>query len=269
MPPKEDSRRPGPVTFQPIGIVHSPFQDRLQAPRQPAASRGAVGSIELFAGSGIEHALEDLETFRHIWVLFWFHKNPGFRPKVLPPRSTERRGLFATRSPYRPNPIGMSAVELTAIEGRILHVKNLDILDETPVLDIKPYVPYADCIPEASTGWLDESLVVKDPLPDFEVVFSAEAQQQLAFLAQHGIALTSPVSEILRLGPTPHAYRRIKPNAAGNGFVLAHKEWRIHFRVEERRVFVQHVQSGYRPSQLYDEKRLELALHREFADKFR
>lgn len=269
MPPHEDNLRPGPVTFQPIGIVHSPFQDRLQAPRQPAASRGAVGSIELFAGSGIEHALEDLESFRHIWVLFWFHLNPGFRPKVLPPRSTERRGLFSTRSPYRPNPIGMSAVELTSIEGRTLHVRNLDILDETPVLDIKPYVPYADCIPDASSGWLDESLVVKDPLPDFEVEFSARAQEQCAFLAEHGVALASPVSEILRLGPTPHAYRRIKANSEGDGFVLSHKEWRVLFAVEGRRVFVQHLKSGYRPSELYDETRVELALHRAFADRFR
>ena len=141
------------LTLRPIGIAHSPFLDRQAAPRQSANS-DALGSIELFPHSGIEHALEDLASFRVIWVLFWFHKNIGWRPKVRPPRSRERRGVFATRSPYRPNPIGLSAVELIGIEGRVLKIKNLDMLDGTPVLDIKPYVPYTDAIAEGSSGWL-------------------------------------------------------------------------------------------------------------------
>jgi tRNA-Thr(GGU) m(6)t(6)A37 methyltransferase TsaA len=259
--------RPGPFTLQPIGIVRSPFQERLQAPRQPRAARGVEGTVELFPASGIEHALEDLATFQHIWLLFWFHRNPEFRPKVLPPRSTQRRGVFATRSPYRPNPIGLSALELVGIDGRILRVRNLDILDGTPVLDIKPYLAYADSIPEATSGWLGESLKPADPLPDFAVEFSARAADELAFLAARGVALATAVEEVLRLGPTPHPYRRIKPS--GEGFVLAHKEWRVEFSVEERRVLVHRVRSGYRPSELYDEKREELAVHREFAAKFR
>jgi tRNA-Thr(GGU) m(6)t(6)A37 methyltransferase TsaA len=257
----------GPFLLQPIGVVHSPFQERLQAPRQPQAARGIEGTVELFPASGIEHALEDLASFQHIWLLFWFHKNPGFRPKVLPPRSAQRRGVFATRSPYRPNPIGMSALELVGIEGRVLRVRNLDILDQTPVLDIKPYLAYTDAIPDANSGWLGESLLPADPLPDFAVEFSPEAAEQLAFLAARGVALASTVEEVLRLGPTPHPYRRIRPN--GNGFVLAHKEWRFEFTVEARRVLVHRVKSGYRPSEIHDEERAELGVHREFVGKFR
>ena len=140
---------PQSLTLTPIGVVHSPFSERMRAPRQPRAALGVEGTIELYSASGIEHALEDIDSFRYIWVLFWFHKNHGFRPKVLPPRSHVRRGVFATRSPYRPNPIGLSVVELVAVEARTLRVKNLDILDGTPVLDLKPYVPYTDAIPDA------------------------------------------------------------------------------------------------------------------------
>ena len=145
------------LTLRPIGVIRTPFQDRLSAPRQPAARRGTAGTIELYPGQDFEHALSDLEHWDHVWVLFWFHLNTGWRPKVLPPRSSVRRGVFATRSPHRPNPIGMSVLRLDAVDAsaRILHVRDVDIVDGTPVLDIKPYVPYADSVPNASTGWLD------------------------------------------------------------------------------------------------------------------
>src|SRR5512140_228789 len=92
-----------PLVVTPIGVVHTPFPDRASAPRQPAAARGVPGTIELFPDGRYAHALEDLDRFRYVWVLFWFHLNEGWRSKVLPPRSSERRGVFATRSPYRPN----------------------------------------------------------------------------------------------------------------------------------------------------------------------
>ena len=105
------------LLLTPIGVVRSPFTEKMQAPRQPSAAQGTLGRVELRAGQDFEHALEDLQTFRYIWLLFWFDQAEGWRPKVLPPRSSKRRGLFATRAPHRPNPIGMSLVELTGIEG--------------------------------------------------------------------------------------------------------------------------------------------------------
>lgn len=256
------------LTLQPIGVVHSPFNERIGTPRQPRAAEGVLGTIELFVASGVEHALEDLTSFRFIWVLFWFHQNEGFRPKVLPPRSTERRGVFATRSPYRPNPIGLSALELLGLEGRILRVANLDILDGTPVLDIKPYVPYTDSIPEATNGWLEGPARPADPLPDHEVEFSPYADEQLAYLETRGQVIRPAVEAVLRLGPQPHPYRRIR--AKNDGWVLGYKQWRVDFRVDGRRICVTGVESGFRARELYggsDEP--ELAVHREFVARFR
>jgi tRNA-Thr(GGU) m(6)t(6)A37 methyltransferase TsaA len=258
--------RPPPLTLEPIGIVRSPFVDRMSAPRQPRAAEGVQGTIELWPQSGFEHALEDLASFRFIWVLFWFHKNQTFRPKVLPPRSERRRGVFATRSPYRPNPIGMSAVELLGVEKLRLSVQNLDILDGTPVLDLKPYVPYTDSIPGADNGWLDEVARPKDPIPNHQVEFAARAREQLAYLERHAIVLGPAIEEVLRLGATPHPYRRIKPN--GDGWVLAYKAWRVDFTVSGSNVTVLGVRSGYRPSVLHTSYEPDVVLHREFTAAF-
>jgi tRNA (adenine37-N6)-methyltransferase len=263
------------LTLRPIGVVHSPFRERSSAPRQGRAAHGAEGTLELFKGCNLEHALEDLTSFRFIWVLFWFHENQdkGFRPKVLPPRSSRRRGVFATRSPYRPNPIGMSAVELLGIQGLRLSVRNLDMLDQTPILDLKPYIPYSDAIPEANSGWLSaESQPVPaapvpvDPLPEYQVEFAPQALEQLGFLAQHGVDIRARVEEALRLGAQPHAYRRIKPK--GEGWVLAHKAWRLDFSIEGQVVTVVNVQTGYRPSALESGDEPELPLHRAFVARF-
>src|SRR5205085_10553192 len=122
----------------------------------PAAARGVKGTLELHPDGRFEHALDDLGSFSHIWVLFWFHLNDSWHSKVLPPRSDKRRGVFATRSPYRPNPLGMSVLRLERIEGRTLHVLDVDMIDGTPVLDIKPYLPYTDVVQTTGHGWLDE-----------------------------------------------------------------------------------------------------------------
>ena len=113
----------------------------------------ATGRIELFPGRGYEDALDGLAAWEYAWVLFVFHKNVeeerGWKPKVLPPRSDQKRGVFSTRSPHRPNPIGLSAVQIERVDGLVVHVRRLDILDGSPVLDLKPYVAYADALPEA------------------------------------------------------------------------------------------------------------------------
>jgi tRNA-Thr(GGU) m(6)t(6)A37 methyltransferase TsaA len=238
----------------------------MSAPRQPSAARGVQGTLQLFPHLGYEHALEDLASFRFIWVLFWFHKNQHFRRKVLPPRSDRRRGVFATRSPYRPNPIGLSAVELLGIEGLTLRVQNLDILDGTPILDLKPYIPYTDSIPGADNGWLDEPERPADPKPQYQISFAPRARAQLEFLESRGVSLAPAIEEVLRLGPTPHPYRRIKPN--GDGFVLAYKAWRIDFSAQHLAIEVLGLRSGYRPSVLANGKDSDLDLHRALIEQF-
>lgn len=245
-----------PLTLEPIGVVRSPFRDRVSAPRQPAAAEGIAGTIELLPGRNYEHALEDLEGWEYLFVVFWFHLNEGWRPKVLPPRSERRRGVFSTRSPHRPNPIGLSVVKLESVEGLVLHIRNVDMLDGTPVLDIKPYVPYTDAIPAARTGWLtplvddlSSDTLPKDPEPGFHVTWSELAAEQARWLAsEHDVNLAEPVTRSLELGPQPHPYRRIKRE--GDSLRLAVKDWRIRFRVEGRLVTVFAITTGYRPSQL-------------------
>ncbi|HVJ16259.1 MAG TPA: tRNA (N6-threonylcarbamoyladenosine(37)-N6)-methyltransferase TrmO [Polyangiaceae bacterium] len=254
------------LQLEPIGVVHSPFTEKMQAPRQPGTPESQDGSIELFAGRDFEHALEDLSTFRYIWILFWFDRAQGWRPKVLPPRSEKRRGVFATRSPHRPNPIGMSLVELSGIDGLVLQVKGLDLLEGTPVLDIKPYIPYADSRPDADHGWLDEAVIPKDPLAAFDVDFSAAAREQLALLQGFGVELEAPIRQVLSLGPEPHPYRRIRKVEGGGRLAL--KDFRVLFTSEGKRVTVQSVETGYRSKQLAGDDPA-LAPHRALAQRVR
>ena len=248
--------------FEPIGFARSPFAERMDAPRQ--APGGAPGRIELLPGRGFEDALEGLDAWDYAWVLFVFHENVeqgrGWRPKVQPPRSTEKHGVFATRSPHRPNPIGLSCVGIERVEGLVVHVRELDLLDGTPVLDLKPYVPYADARPDARSGWLDP----RDPAPEWRVSFEREALAQLAWLASRGLELRPRIEAALALGPQPHAYRRIRRHA--DGFRLALKEWRIDFAAADSVISVHSIASGYRPRQLATDA--GLALHRDFVAAF-
>jgi tRNA-Thr(GGU) m(6)t(6)A37 methyltransferase TsaA len=255
---------PSPYSFDPIGVVHSPFGERAAAPRQASLAREVRGSIELFPGRGFEDALDGLATWDYAWVIFVFHRNVdegrGWRPKILPPRSGSKRGVFATRSPHRPNPIGLSAVKIERVDGLLVHVRHLDVLDGSPVLDLKPYVAYADAFPDARAGWLE----TPDPLAAWQVAFSEAARDRLAFLRDHGIDLQGPIEAALALGPRPHAYRRIRPH--GTGMRLALKEWRVDFVVEEGRMVVTSVCTGYRPEQLATDA--VPGIHRTFSVRF-
>jgi tRNA-Thr(GGU) m(6)t(6)A37 methyltransferase TsaA len=139
--------------FQPIGLIRSPFNREEQTPIQPYRSR-AAGQVELLPE--YEVGLKDLEDFSHVILLYFLHHaEPGYDLTVTPFLHDEPKGLFATRYPRRPNPIGLSVVRLVRCEGRVLHVDGIDVLDGTPLLDVKPYVPPFDAFPEATVGWLE------------------------------------------------------------------------------------------------------------------
>jgi tRNA-Thr(GGU) m(6)t(6)A37 methyltransferase TsaA len=140
------------LEMNPIGIIHTPFTDVAGMPIQPAGATGVSGTVEVF--DEYLEGLKDLDGFSHIILLYVFHRSDGFKLRVVPFMDTELRGLFATRAPKRPNPIGLSVVQLNRIEGGILHVQNVDMLDGTPLLDIKPYVPEFDRHTQVRTGWL-------------------------------------------------------------------------------------------------------------------
>ena len=262
------------LTLQPIGVVHAPARTRVEAPRQSGVTQGVAAVIEIFPLAGFAHALEDLASWDTLWVIYWFHLNTGWRPKVLPPRSRSgRKGVFATRAPHRPNPLGLSAVRLERVDGYNLHVLDADMLDGTPVLDIKPYVAYSDARADASTGWLAPASRA-DPLPDWPVQFTALAAEQLAWLeAAGGPPLADRITAVLALGPEPHPYRRIRSESGGGepGGRLAVQDWRVRFRVLGRGIEVLAIASGYRASQLTAEAAGAdpgLALHRAFTARW-
>ncbi|MFZ1624306.1 MAG: tRNA (N6-threonylcarbamoyladenosine(37)-N6)-methyltransferase TrmO [Gammaproteobacteria bacterium] len=263
------------LTLRPIGFVRTGAMTRIEAPRQPSVAARIKGRIELLPGHNFEHALQDLEGWDYIWVVFWFHQNSTWRPKVLPPRSsTGRKGVFATRAPYRPNPIGLSALKLHDIDGLTLHVEGVDMLDGTPVLDIKPYVPYTDAHPAARSGWLEEVIPQSDrgespadPLGSYQLSFTAEAAEQARWIEAHtGLAIHDRIVAILSMGPAPHPYRRIRRD--GQNFRLAVKEWRVRFQVEEQNVVVELISSGYRRTQLTEAGNDVIDMHRAYLQLF-
>jgi tRNA-Thr(GGU) m(6)t(6)A37 methyltransferase TsaA len=153
---------PAAIPLVPIGVVRSPYTERHGTPRQPTVTAGvrgegpASGRLVLFPDVVPAEALKDLDGFDRVWVIAWLHLNEAWRPTVVPPRGPRvRRGVLATRAPHRPNHLSLSALELVAVEGHEVVVRGLDLLDGTPILDIKPYVPYADAFPDAAAGWVD------------------------------------------------------------------------------------------------------------------
>jgi tRNA-Thr(GGU) m(6)t(6)A37 methyltransferase TsaA len=140
------------IIYKPIGIVHSPFKKKEGVPIQPLAGKGTEGKLIIFP----EYAegLTDLEGFSHIFLIYYFHLSKGYTLKVKPFLDNKIRGVFATRAPRRPNQIGISVVRLTRVEENMLHIMDIDIVDETPLLDIKPYVSEFDTRDVEKTGWL-------------------------------------------------------------------------------------------------------------------
>jgi len=142
------------IRYEPIGIIHSPFKEPQGMPIQPTGAAGIAGTIEL--NPEYADGLQDIEGFSHIILIYHFHLSKGFSLLVKPFLDKTLRGLFSTRAPGRPNPIGISIVRLVKKDGATLHIENLDIVDGTPLLDIKPYVPELDGLKPERTGWLSQ-----------------------------------------------------------------------------------------------------------------
>lgn len=139
------------IILHPIGRIHTPFADSAGTPIQSAGANGAEGTVEVLDEYGA--GLQDLAGFERIWLIYHFHRAVAPRLRVRPFLDTAERGVFSTRAPARPNHIGMSPVRLLGIDGNTLRVAGVDMLDGTPLLDIKPYIPAFDCFDAARTGW--------------------------------------------------------------------------------------------------------------------
>ena len=197
-------------SFTPVGHVHSCFKEKFGIPRQPGLVSEARATLELEPPYNRGEALLGLEGFSHVWIIFVFHEaiREQWRATVRPPRlgGNQRIGVFASRSPFRPNPVGMSVVKLEKVEcdgGRcLLHLRGIDLLDGTPVLDIKPYLPYADALPEADGGYAAEP-----PSSTTLVTFSELAESQCTERERNGtLGLRQLVEQVLSLDPRPAYY---------------------------------------------------------------
>lgn len=198
-------------SLKPIGVIHSCFKEKFAIPRQPALAPAARGEIELFAPYDDPVAIEGLENISHLWLSFIFHqampKEGEVRLRVRPPRlgGNKKIGVFATRATHRPNPLGLSVVKLEGIKDGRLQISGIDLLDGTPIIDIKPYVPYADSLPHASNTMASDSPELSRIEFESEALIAAEL---------HGERLDQPVKELveqmLAQDPKP-AYQKPDP----------------------------------------------------------
>lgn len=259
------------LIINPIGIVHSEHKYRYETPRQGVLENSSECYIELLPHFNFEQALKDIEGFERIWVIYQFHLNSGWRPLTQPPRHTRKKvGVFATRAPYRPNPVGLSCVKLWRVEGLKIHITNSDILDGSPVIDIKPYLPYSDSFPESKTGW------VKYGLEEiFNVEYEETARIKMDWLkTSANINLESFSRLQLEFKPDDDSRKRIKKVSDNEKeFVLAYRTWRIKYVVEDKKVIIEDVFSGYTDEELldtendkYEDKKLHLAFNANFTE---
>ncbi|WP_459176475.1 tRNA (N6-threonylcarbamoyladenosine(37)-N6)-methyltransferase TrmO [Ewingella americana] len=197
-------------SFAQIGTIHSPYKEKFAVPRQPGLIEDGGGELHLHSPYNQPEAVRGLEEFSHIWVMFIFHQtmDGGWRPTVRPPRlgGNTRTGVFATRSTFRPNPLGMSLIELKDIrcqgQNVILELGSLDLVDGTPVVDIKPYLPFAESQPEARAGFAQSA-----PPANMPVKFTPQAEQQLAANLSTHPNLRRFITQVLGQDPRP-AYRK-------------------------------------------------------------
>lgn len=253
------------MLFEPIGFFRSGAAYKYEVPRQGVMHRGHPGVIALEPGKGFDLALRDVEGFERIWVVFHFHRNAQWRPLVkppIPPQDHDKVGVFASRSPYRPNPIGLSCVRLIRVEGLALHVDEADLLDGTPVLDIKPYIPKADAFPEAAAGWTSSQS------PETRAVAeSGRCHAQAQFVVENGGPdLLAVASVQLRENPFDSSRKRVKRIDEFRG-VLSVRMFRIAFRADDETVLLESIASGYSADELAapEDPHGDKALHRAFA----
>jgi tRNA-Thr(GGU) m(6)t(6)A37 methyltransferase TsaA len=228
--------------FESIAVIHTPFTQRFGIPRQPGLVPEAKGTIKFRKDPDFQHALKGMEQFSHLWIVFVFHEHGGnkWKPTIRPPRlgGKEKMGVLASRSPHRPNPIGMSVCEVESIDllaagGAEIRVRGVDLLDGTPILDVKPYIPYADSVPNANPGWAHEE-IKKTP-----VIFEPAALQKITHLETNGeTGLKNLIEQLLAIDPRPGFQRRELPpdaeHAQGRDFGLLVKNHDVHWKIENQ-----------------------------------
>lgn len=252
------------LSLEPIGVFRAAALKKYELPRQPHSS-GQSGEVILAEGKNFEQALEGLESFDRVWLLFAFHQAKGWRPKVLPTRALQKIGLFATRSPYRPSSLGLSCVKLIEIKKRTLTIEGSDLIDSTPIFDIKPYIPYCDSFPDSKAGWVDD-LAGRE----YQLSWSERALEQRGYLqATHGVVFADEAFSVLRFFLGPNHYNRVS-HLYEDVYMLAYKSWRFVFSSNcfQQKIQILCIQSGYLPEELFRDTTTQsgdLIVHRDYS----
>jgi tRNA-Thr(GGU) m(6)t(6)A37 methyltransferase TsaA len=222
------------ITISPVGYVRSPLKARYETPHQGVLEKEHESVIELVPGSNFEQALRGLTGFSRIWVVYRFHLNDSWKPMVTPPKNNGMKvGVFASRSPHRPNQIGLSCVRMIRTEGLKIYIAESDILDGTPVLDIKPYLPYSDSFPDASTGW-----VAGKSSHQFKVIFSQQAEADALHIKEETthdlinyarVQLSTEPGNLRRKRISPEPYSGMNHQS----YSLAYRKWKIIYTLDE------------------------------------
>jgi tRNA-Thr(GGU) m(6)t(6)A37 methyltransferase TsaA len=230
--------------FEPIGVIETPFKERFGTPRQPSLVPSSWGVLRLRAGLNLFGSLEGLEGFSHAWLVFVFHENQNkmVRAKIHPPRlEGEKMGLFATRTPHRPNPIGLSAVKIEKVEANAIYFSGVDLVDGTPILDLKPYLPSSDCLPQATAGWTTSRAERQ-----ITVIFSPKARQNLKErVGERADRFESAIRELLELDPRPVFYRgtALEPNPYTDVYGFRFDDLNVIYQMAESTAQVLEIQS--------------------------
>jgi tRNA-Thr(GGU) m(6)t(6)A37 methyltransferase TsaA len=238
-----------PITIEPIGYVECEFNYPFEQPRQGEFANNK-GRVKLRPHQNFEQALQDLEKFDRVWLIYHFDRNSSWRPKVSPPISANdvKRGLFATRSPHRPNGIGISAVKLLSIKGLTLEIADFDLLNKTPILDIKPYVPSYDSYSDSSTGWIEESIKENYKI-EYSTLFSTQSEWIKNICS---LDIKNFIEVQLANSPLDTKKRRVKGDSSSA--IISFRTWRIEFSVDndKRALKVNYIKTGYTTQELVD-----------------
>lgn len=270
-----------PIAFFNCNATH-PYERRRQSVAQSqitykdknSGSKSALekASIRFLPGLNFEQALQGLQGIDRIWLIFILHQNTGWKPMVRPPGYEQKKGVFATRAPYRPNPIGLSAVDLQEVRDLELIVSNFDLLDGTPILDIKPYLPYCDSFPDSKIGWR------KNPPIPIPIQFTTMAQKKLDWLESQGLTqLRGFLYEQLQYNPLDNRHQRVRCLNAENLFEIAYQVWRVQFSLHTdselsniQAITVQKIYSAYNSDEINspEDPHGDKNLHRGFIEFF-
>ena len=215
---------PNRYSLDQVGVIHSCFKEKFATPRQPGLVTAALAQVELIEPFNQIDTVDGLEGFSHIWLSFIFHQTlgQGWKPKVRPPRlgGNKKLGVFATRSTFRPNPLGLSLVKLESIDtskGVILHVSGADLIDQTPIVDIKPYLPWVESVPTAQSGFASGEQILQLP-----IYFSPQAQHTLLNRPE----LRELIEQVLQYDPRP-AYQKDPERVYGCHIADINLRWQV------------------------------------------